>query len=93
MQEHLSPLAPGGTLGHMHDVLDGLSPQEAMVALEHEFHGCKAHLSHNPEAVWAQIPDLGFTATEPNAYQMWQVLAAEMFRRYTRALVSAAGAA
>ena len=82
--DHTTWTAPGGTLGHMHEVLDGLSPAEAAAAVEHEFPGCHAHLS-DLGAVWAEIPDTGFTIHEPNAERMWQVLAAELFRRLARA--------
>ena len=37
--------APGGTTGHMHEILDRLSPREAVAAVEHEFPGWHVHLS------------------------------------------------
>lgn len=76
--------APGGTNQHMHEVLDGLSPAAAVTALEHEFPGCHPYLS-DLGAVWAEVPGTGLAIREPNAERMWQVLAAELFRRLARA--------
>jgi len=92
-QNHTTWAAPGGDYQHMHDVLDPLTPAQAMEALEHEFPGCHAKLCHNPEAVWAEIPDTGFGIHEPNAVCMWQALAAEVHRKRIRVIAHAASTA
>jgi hypothetical protein len=78
--ERNTTLTPrGGTTGHMHQVLDGLSPAAAVAAVEHEFTGWHVHLTRWA-TVWADTgigPDgTHVTLRAPNAARIWQEIAA-----------------
>ena len=82
-------MIPGGTYGHMHHVLDGLTPHAAAQAVEHEFPAW--HLHETPGGVWADtdpapMPGPPVTLRAPDAFCMWQVLAEYEYRRYLAAL-------
>lgn len=75
----------GGDNRHMHEVLDGLKPAEAIAAVGREFTGWKLHLS-DTLAVWAETTMGPGSAGAPvtlraaNAEAMWREIAAEEHR-------------
>jgi hypothetical protein len=74
----------GGTAGHLHEVLDGLGPREALRAVEREFPGWHLYLS-DEGMVWAvtctcPYGGCGMTLDARTPEGMWQEIAAEEHR-------------
>ena len=81
-------MIPGGTHGHMHAVLDGLTPHTAVLAVSREFPGW--HVRETACGVWADTttsPMPGrVDVRAPDAEHMWQELADCEWHWFTAAI-------